>query len=168
MFTKHEQFQVGSQISRVCNYLINKGISNDRPLSNISLQKLLYFAQGVYLANREDKVLFEEDFYAWKFGPVIESVYQEFKVFGNNAITPNNGGTNFESKYLSFYNQLSKDHKDCLDVTYSAFGKFSPFELVSLTHLKDSPWHQVYQIGVNKIIDKELIKEFFLKKYVKN
>ena len=165
-------YKVGSQISKVCNYLIDKGITNERPLSNISLQKLLYFAQGIHLANRDGNPLFEEDFYAWRFGPVVESVYHEFKSFGNNSIAPEffappfYSKTSFDKKYASFLTELEKDHRICLDVTYNAFGHFSPFELVNISHQKNSPWEKVYNEKHNQLIEKSLIEKYFLKTYL--
>lgn len=161
------QYRLGSQISRVCNYLIDKSLLNGRPLSNISLQKLLYFAQGVHLANRDGLPLFNEDFVAWKFGPVVESVYHEFKIFGNNYIAPDFYQKNdFEKRYISFTDSLTQDHKACLDVTYKAFGHFSAYELVELTHVKDSPWSKAYQEDANNVIKKDDIKNFFLSTYL--
>jgi uncharacterized phage-associated protein len=48
-------------------------------LSPMKLQKLCYYAQGLYMATHNGALLFEEDFEAWTFGPVVRSLYHEFK-----------------------------------------------------------------------------------------
>lgn len=59
---------------------LNQGISN------LKLQKILYFIQAEFLV-KKDEPCFEEIIEAWDFGPVIPAVYQEFKVFGSNNIS---------------------------------------------------------------------------------
>ncbi len=54
-------------------------------ISNLKLQKLLYYAQGIFLAIN-DEPLFEEPILAWAHGPVVESVYHEYKAYGSSGI----------------------------------------------------------------------------------
>ena len=54
-------------------------------ISNLKLQKLLYYAQGVFLAVT-DKPLFDDDIVAWLQGPVVESVYHQYKANGAQGI----------------------------------------------------------------------------------
>jgi uncharacterized phage-associated protein len=51
-------------------------------LSNLKLQKLLYYSQGYNLA-LTSKPIFEEPIEAWKYGPVVKGIYHQFKVFGD-------------------------------------------------------------------------------------
>lgn len=67
---------------------------NDADLSNLKLQKLLYYAQGYHLA-RLCQPLFLESLQAWAHGPVVESVYHRFKVFGSSDLSLA-GEDNFE------------------------------------------------------------------------
>ena len=62
--------------------MIDEGGEN---ISNLKLQKLLYYAQGSFLAVT-DKPLFEDNIVAWCHGPVVESVYHEYKSNGSNGI----------------------------------------------------------------------------------
>ena len=57
-------------------------------ITNLKLQKLLYYAQGYYLARKNDP-LFKEDFIAWEHGPVIRKVYDEYKKNGAKGIEYN-------------------------------------------------------------------------------
>lgn len=63
-------------------------LGDAEPITNLKLQKLLYYAQGVFSA-LTGEFLFEEDFVAWEHGPVIESIYHEFKGYGRDPIPYN-------------------------------------------------------------------------------
>ena len=60
---------------------------NDRnlPITNLRLQKLLYFLQGEFLKERNTRLI-REDFYAWQLGPVIPSVYSEYAIYSSIQI----------------------------------------------------------------------------------
>ena len=47
-------------------------------VSNLKLQKIIYFAQAAHLA-LEDEELFSDEIHAWSYGPVVNKVYHEFK-----------------------------------------------------------------------------------------
>src|SRR6476469_5017940 len=59
----------------------------DLSLTNLTLHKLLYFAHGLLLA-RHEVALVDEPFHAWKYGPVLESLYHDLKLFGTSPVTP--------------------------------------------------------------------------------
>ena len=64
------------------------------PLTNMKIQKMLYYAQGFHLA-LFNIPLFEDKIEAWRLGPVIPDVYQKYKGLGSKSIDlPNN--INFE------------------------------------------------------------------------
>src|SRR5271165_1232342 len=50
-------------------------------ISNLKLQKLLYYVQGYHLAFYGSE-LFPDPIVAWQYGPVVEGVYHNFKRFG--------------------------------------------------------------------------------------
>ncbi len=54
-------------------------------ISNLKVQKLLYYAQGGYLAFH-DEPLFPEAIKAWAHGPVVPQVYHEYKQYGAGPI----------------------------------------------------------------------------------
>ncbi|MGN8398370.1 Panacea domain-containing protein [Helicobacter pylori] len=53
--------------------LINLSLDNQKPITNLKLQKMLYIAQA-----ESDSKLIKEDFQAWDYGPVIPDVYRNF------------------------------------------------------------------------------------------
>lgn len=73
------------QTSTVANYIIQYTITNKLSLSNLKLQKVLYFVQAQFLVNK-NKLCFNEQIKAFSFGPILESVYNDYKFFGSNNI----------------------------------------------------------------------------------
>ncbi|MBB6109747.1 Uncharacterized phage-associated protein [Mucilaginibacter lappiensis] len=147
--------------STVAAAIVQKAIDEGNPVTQMKLQKMAYFAQGYNLARKEEK-LFKEEIQAWKFGPVVPVIYNDYKLYGNNPIT------DFE-KALNSYSLLGKCHidfdddlRDALDYTWKATGNLTAFSLSNWTHLPGSPWQQVYNPRDQSIIiDSERIKEYF-------
>ena len=70
----------------IANYFIQKGKDFAVPLSNMHLQKMVFFAHAAYF-NETDKPLIVDPVMAWLHGPVIESLYHELKRYGRENIT---------------------------------------------------------------------------------
>lgn len=133
----------------------NKCDMNDcdsEAISNLKLQKLLYYAQGCTLA-LTGEALFNDEIVAWKHGPVIESIYQEYK---------NNGscGIEFNEEFNS--NDIDISTQNILEEVYQTFGQFSAWKLRDMTH-QESPWIETKQ---SDIINKEKIKKYFMENYI--
>lgn len=69
----------------VCRYVIGYCNANDYPISNLKLQKLLYFIQAYFLTQL-GRPCFAEDIEAWDFGPVVPEAYHQYKQFGAGSI----------------------------------------------------------------------------------
>lgn len=118
-------------------------------ISNLKLQKLVYYAQGFSLALL-DKPLFSEKIEAWMHGPVIPVLYRHYRRCGNNALpTP-------DQIDLSKY---SDDEIELLDEVYQVYGQFSAWKLRNMTH-EELPWKAAYiegepsqEIQVNTMTD---------------
>lgn len=116
-------------------------------ISNLKLQKLLYYAQGFYLAIH-DKPLFKEDFEAWEHGPVIPAMYRMFSKYGSGAI-PKPDDFSFEP--------YTDEEKQFLQDVYGSFGQYSAWALRDLSH-QTTPWKETPR---NHIIPQELMKRYF-------
>lgn len=138
-------------IANVFIHLANS--ESEGSITNLKLNKLLYFAQGWSLALR-DKALFNEDIQAWKFGPVIPLIYRSFNVCGSMPIQHTVGEYD-ESKIKS------EDIELLLDV-YREYGKYTSVALVEFTHRPNTPWSNYYVETVPDIvIPQESIKNYF-------
>ncbi len=106
----------------IAKYFINE--LHPEPLK---LQKLLYFAQGFSYAFY-DKELFNDDFEAWVHGPVIPSIYHEYKSYEYNPID-----LNYNLK------EFSNDVIDLLEYVKKNYAKYDAKYLEERTH-KEEPW----------------------------
>lgn len=143
-------------------YLINKFNQNERDVTNLQIQKLMYFFEAYYMNIYEnvDK-LYECNFNAWAFGPVAIPLYAEFKKFGNEKIILTD-----DNKEKG--NSIAEHKKELLDNIYQAFKDISSTQLVEWTHMKGSPWNKVWErngkkvgYGADTYIDKIESKEWF-------
>lgn len=133
------------------NYDLREQLDEDTDeISNLKLQKLLYYAQGASLALR-NKPMFEDDIEAWKHGPVVPTVYRKYKNSGSSGIM------NIEEP-----KNLSKEDLEILKMVYDTFGEYSAWGLRNLTH-SESPWIETER---NQVIPQEKIKNYFKENYV--
>ena len=120
----------------VANYFLAK----DR-LTQMKLHKLLYYAHGWHLGFGE-KPLLDETLEAWTYGPVVPSVYHEFKQFGAKKIKCQ--ATEFDPSYeLWVVPRIDASDKfvhDLLDRVWEVYGDYTAAQLSGLTHAADSPW----------------------------
>jgi uncharacterized phage-associated protein len=152
------------------NFFISQALQEKSELSPLKLLKLIYIAQGWYLAlSNED--LIDEPIQAWQFGPVVESVYHEFKCFGNKNIThlAKEYGLDSDGDFdISIYEIPKKDKmvNVFLKKVWDIYKQYTAVQLVNWTHLRDSPWYKAWfeEGGVNKknySISASLIKDYF-------
>lgn len=118
-------------------------------MSNMKLQKMLYYQQGYHLAVF-DAPLFDDNFEAWTYGPVVPRVYNHFKNNGAGGIAPENR-TPLE---------LSEEEEQLFNDVCDAYINFSAIGLMGKTH-NEEPWKSTYEPGKNKVIPVELMKKFF-------
>lgn len=153
----------------VARYVINYSNKMNYSISNLKLQKLLYFIQAYYLAfTPSHKPCFSEEIEAWNFGPVVPSVYHEFKSFGGGDIPYVNsyyklGNENnlWSIEEVPFDdNCISKEDKKIINDIIDKFSAFSAAELVELTH-HQAPWKDAYLPRQNVVITKDAIREYF-------
>ena len=108
---------------------IDEGVSEG--ISNLKLQKLLYFCQAFSLA-KLGKPMFSGDIYAWKYGPVVKEVYEAYKEYKNNPLPKP------ESEKHSI--TMSDAYKKVIDKVLQTFGGYSAIRLMNITHSHKQPW----------------------------
>ncbi|MDA0239693.1 MAG: DUF4065 domain-containing protein [Proteobacteria bacterium] len=142
--------------AEVADYLTQCAIADNAGelLTNLKLQKLLYYAQGCYLAIYGEP-LFDESLEAWDLGPVVPNIYHAFKVCGRQPIEDISGDEI----------DIAVDVADFLNVIFEKFGQYSAGRLIDMTH-KEAPWIDHYVSNMSVEIDKKTMKEFFEKNWV--
>lgn len=154
--------------SAVVNEFISLAKETDTELTNMKLIKLLYIAQGLSLSLL-DRPLFDNDnIEAWKFGPVVPSVYHEFKHFKSGAITTKSVMLEDDDwKQLSEPRLTEDEDKKVVLLTWQLYRDIPAKELVDLTHMAGTPWSLCYRPGQNAIISNEHMKRYY-DKFVTN
>ncbi|HPF48740.1 MAG TPA: DUF4065 domain-containing protein [Caldisericia bacterium] len=128
---------VSERMFEVAKYFIYLANSKGDTITNLKLQKLMYYAQAWYMVFNNGKPLFDGDFQAWALGPAIPELYREYKKFGRGNIELNL--TNDEEKLNQELMDLEPDIIEHLDNVYDRYGHMEAFELSQLTH-RESPW----------------------------
>ena len=121
-------------------------------ISNLKIQKLVYYAQGFSLAIN-NKPLFKEKIQAWTHGPVVPQLYNKYKDYGSGALPTTNLDIDFD--------KFSDEDKELLDDVYDVYGQFSAWKLRNMTH-EEAPWQSSYQSGKSNEISNEKLREYFL------
>ncbi|RWZ59903.1 DUF4065 domain-containing protein [Halobacillus fulvus] len=119
-------------------------------LSNLKLQKLLYYAQ---LTNfqRKNSALFEDSLEAWQFGPVVRSVYEHFKSHGSRPIKHEFNPDDVQH----LIKNISREEAEVILETWNNYKNKSAWELVEASH-NEKPWRESW-FNNQKIIDEDLL-----------
>jgi uncharacterized phage-associated protein len=139
----------------IAKYLIHcANLAEDDLITNLKLQKLLYYVQGFHLA-LFDAPLFPEAIEAWQYGPVVPEIYQQYKQYSRNPL-PDSPDFNPEI--------IEAEVRDLIDEVYSIYGKYTGTVLANFTH-QETPWKNT---EINEVISEHLIKDYFLSQIVKD
>jgi uncharacterized phage-associated protein len=145
----------------VANYFVQRALMDNADMTPIKLVKLTYIAHGWYLAITAGKPLIGEAVVAWRYGPIIQSVYHAFKKYGREQIT---------SLEFDYCNRIAtiedRKAKEILDRVWSVYKDFTGPQLSALTHRTGSPWDKVRHLDDGKslviaIISNESIYAFY-------
>ena len=138
----------------IANYFLLKADQEEQEfLSNLKLQKLIYYAQGLHLIIHGEP-LFNDKIVAWQYGPVVPDLYHQFKNYGSQGIPADR---EFNPSIID------KKTKDFLDEIYEIFGQFSAVQLMRFAH-EDKCW---IDAGIGNEITLDSMK-ICLKKYLKD
>jgi uncharacterized phage-associated protein len=153
---------------KICNFVIARYGAQVTDLTNLRINKLLYFVHGWSLTSRAEGLV-RNHFEAWQLGPVVRSVYDAFKVYGEERITA-------AAEYLDYATGETKPipHSDIreLDIeiierVFENYSRYSTPELVALSHEPDGPWDRVFKDWsrdkrISPRIPNDLIRKRFL------
>ena len=137
----------------VADYIVG---SSKTPLTPMHVNKLAYISHGFTLA-LEDQPLFSDRVEAWKYGPVIPTIYHELKWFGRNPIgvlpycKTRLDDPDLEERLEFAASRMPKTHKPVVDRVMEVYGGWSAQGLSTKTHEEGSPWHECYRRGVRGI-----------------
>lgn len=129
--------------------------------THLQLEKLVYLCFADYLCST-GKALFDDTIYAFKFGPVVKTVYEEYKKYRGETITIEPIESKYEMPLRSLISFAEDGHEKLLsiDKTLEKYGCYSAIQLVEITHTDDSPWKRTYDGTYHKIIPFDIIKQY--------
>lgn len=130
----------------VANFTLDFAEQRDIPITNLALQKLLYFVHGWYFAFYE-KPLIKNKFEAWKYGPVQRVIYDQFKQFRDTAIRgeramyidPLTGDPVYREP------SIEPEHAEMIRGVLEQYAAYTAGQLVDESHVEDGPWEYVWQ-----------------------
>ncbi|MDE2731424.1 MAG: DUF4065 domain-containing protein [Bacteroidota bacterium] len=134
----------------VANYFLFLARKDRRTITHLKLQKLIAIAHGYFLA-LTDHSLFDEPIAPWNFGPVVESLYHEFKRFGHYPISATS--IRFDHYAGKFHNPVVTDPtaKHVIEWVWKKYGCLTSVQLVEITHAAGTPWRKAYDSGAEKL-----------------
>lgn len=150
----------------IANYFLDLAEGSGQTLNPMKIQKLVYFAHGWHLA-AYNRPLIDEQVQAWRYGPVIPSLYHEFKQYGSGPITGRATTLEcYESGSLRLVTPAVGDEEvmSLLSTVWEVYKNYSAIQLSNLTHEKGSPWDQTFaQSEGRKSVDipDDLIRRYF-------
>jgi uncharacterized phage-associated protein len=138
---------------RVADAILSLSREQGREITNLKLQKLIYYAQAWFLALK-DRKLFDEDLEAWVHGPVVARVFGDFKHYRWSPIID-----------VGITSNVSNDVLEHLGDVLFAYGDLSATQLERLTHAEE-PWRDARgnlpsDEPSRNVIKTELMKSFY-------
>lgn len=126
----------------VANRFIKLAAENGKTLTPMQLIKLSYIAHGFSLAIFK-RPLLDESVEAWRYGPVIPSLYKRLKKYGSGPV-----GEEVSSWSFRGVETLDVDDRQLIDMVFEKYGKFTGTQLSHLTHRPGTPWAETYEPNV--------------------
>ncbi|MBP2293006.1 Panacea domain-containing protein [Azospirillum rugosum] len=128
----------------VANFILDFCEQRDREVTNLALQKIVYFCH-VWSLVELGRPLVKHQFEAWQYGPVLQYLYREFKAFDRQPIQgrateidPDTGRRRIV-RYA-----FDRDTEELLKQTVDFYSRLRAGDLVELSHAKGSPWDEVW------------------------
>ena len=143
--------------------------------TQLKLQKLVYLCYADYLCSTGKK-LFTDDIYAFKYGPVVDTVYEKYKQYGYKPIEKES--ENIDSKNISEMPSKSRilfaedglEKVQSIDSTLKKYSQLTASQLVEITHREKTPWSVTYKGSriLKQRLKDDVIKDFHSSESVLN
>ena len=129
-------------------------------LSNLQVQKILYMAD-MNFAGQKGERLIDEDFQAWEYGPVLESVYHKLKAFGRKPVP---------DVFWGVQDISGTSESKMLELAYKNLKNRKPHQLVASTHTSIGAWIKNYVASARQISisTEDMIEEYNARRRQRN
>jgi uncharacterized phage-associated protein len=139
----------------VSNNILRRAFDDDVSVSPMKLQKLLYFVASEY-AKQAGRPLLNEKFLAWDYGPVLRSVYDEFRSFGGAPIRA--FAKDAAGKSMMIKESKDEALKESIDRIWDHAKDLSAVRLSRITHAEGSAWYQTFKQGRSGAIPNDALQ----------
>ncbi len=142
-----------SSAESVANAFLDLARRDEKSLTNMQLQKLVYIAHGYSLA-RLRQPLFHNNIHAFEWGPVIPNLYKTLRHYGAGEV----------KDYISTDAPPVAEDSQEMEIireVWQDYGELSGLELSDLTHRKGTPWSETWRNNPFGVISDELIAEYY-------
>lgn len=129
----------------VADLIITEAQKNNSPVSNLKLQKVMYFLNAIHLLEYKAPLITDANFEKWDYGPVIHSVYSEYSSNGANEISSPASHVSLQQDSYGHFTVVTHNFNinnlDSSDVNFiknniKKFLQYNPFELVDKSHIE--------------------------------
>jgi len=149
----------------VANFILDFCTSRNRSITNLSLQKIIYFCHVWSLISLE-RPLIKHNFEAWQFGPVLQYLYREFKDFEGKPITTRAKRLNPDTGTAQVVDyRFDEETEKLLERVVDFYSQMNAGDLVRLSHAPGSPWEQVWnhqgKVNPGMRIENNAIKKYY-------
>lgn len=156
--------EIMNNAQAVANEFITLANNDGVKIDTLKLNKLVYLAHGFALVLLKDNPIIDKRFdevQAWKYGPVIPSVYFSFSHLKSNNVTINDIATSDASHGYEPFVLCSTDAKDIVKYVWTLFKDMSGRELVEMLHKRNTPWDICYVPHKNMPIPDEITEKYY-------
>tara|TARA_A100001391_G_scaffold190334_1_gene162535 strand:- start:221 stop:727 length:507 start_codon:yes stop_codon:yes gene_type:complete len=157
---------IGYDARAIANVILDDADQLGVELTNLAIQKVLYFCHGWHLVQYQ-RPLIRQQFEAWKYGPVISSVYSEFKDSGEHAIGRHRASRlnpKLRMREIAL-DPIDPDHLTAISRVVSCYARVDALKLMQMTHVPYGPWAQIWHdreaANLRMIIPDEMIFRHF-------
>ncbi|MBI1658990.1 MAG: DUF4065 domain-containing protein [Thaumarchaeota archaeon] len=144
-------------------------LDSDTRFDQLQLNKLCYLVNGFTL-REQDEPAFYNDVEAWRHGPVVPEVYQAYRRYGREPITELDmcrtsldDRKNVAERWAELFPILGRKVATIAYGVVREYGRYSGWDLATMTHKRRTPWKRAYRPGRNRVIPTDDIMRFYRK-----
>ncbi|MEA9709925.1 Panacea domain-containing protein [Xanthomonas campestris] len=149
----------------IANLVLDIADSEGGEITNLALQKILFFCHGWCIA-KSGKSLIKQEFEAWQYGPVLQHVYREFKSFDRSPIKSRAKKLDpLTGEKVDITSDIDDETRAIVEAVTKFYSKLRPGTLVEMSHASGGPWDTTWNhggaINPGMKMDNSEISEYF-------
>lgn len=140
----------------VANNILDRSFLENIDITPMKLQKLTYLVYKKYYQDTK-KTLFSEPFEVWKYGPVVRSIYDNFKQYGGNAIK--DYYTSPDGSVYLVNEDTSLRFKNAIEAIWEKYKRYDGIPLSEMTHKQGTAWWKAAKANEPYLSNNDILQE---------